>query len=146
METDDDGDLPEGMLDRDVRGRFAEVTLRLPAAFLPRVEALLAEAYADEHALGRAEVERLLAEHSDRLRAMGVRRLLVCGEVARGTATPSSDVHVAYEAELGGEHPRDFWSGLLDFLEEVIGKVVTLPSVDILYRPDAAEAVGLWEA
>ncbi len=47
----------------------------------------------------REEVLRVLAEHRDELRAMGVRELSVFGSVARGEATAASDVDVLVDFE-----------------------------------------------
>lgn len=79
----------------------------------------------------------------------GVGRLLIFGSVARGTATPDSDVDVLYELLPGrvlGWEIEQF----ADELSEVLGRPVDLVSLAALHRrlrePVLAEARALFAA
>jgi uncharacterized protein len=79
----------------------------------------------------------------------GVGRLLIFGSVARGTATPDSDVDVLYELLPGrvlGWEIEQF----VDELSEVLGRPVDLVSRAALHRrlrePVLAEARPLYAA
>lgn len=138
-----DGNGRDGLLARDARGGCAHLTLRVPAAAEARVRALLAEVWAAEPAMGRAEVEERLAAATPRLAALGVTRLVLYGSAARGEAAPCSDVDLAYEG--GADDAWALWDDLRAELEATLGKVVDLRGLAALEGAAAEGAVVVWQ-
>jgi hypothetical protein len=78
----------------------------------------------------RDQALRLLREHMDELRAMGVESLSIFGSVARGEAGPDSDVDVL--AEIGPGIGLFKFVDIRDRLEEILGRPVDLATEDAL--------------
>ncbi len=79
----------------------------------------------------REEVERILIEHAEVLRAQGVKQIGLFGSVLRGEATPESDVDLLVDYEEG----QPSWRGmneLYDILEDAFGRRVELISSKFL--------------
>lgn len=78
----------------------------------------------------RDQVLRLLREHMDELRAMGVESLSIFGSVARGEAGPDSDVDLL--AEIGPGIGLFQYVRIQDRLAEILGRPVDLATPDAL--------------
>ena len=78
-------------------------------------------------------VSRLLKRHKDDLHQRGVKSLAVFGSLARGEATPGSDIDVL----VVFDHPVGLFEfiRLKMYLEELTGRQVDLVTPDAL-RPD----------
>ncbi len=72
----------------------------------------------------RDEALRLLAEHRDEIRALGVRSLALFGSVARDEARPDSDVDVLVELEEPVTYDR--YCDVLEYLEGLFRTKVDL--------------------
>ena len=68
-------------------------------------------------------------------RAFNVRRLDAFGSIARGSATPSSDVDLIVEFVASSQSPARRFFGLLHQLEDSLGCEVDLLTVDSLRNP-----------
>jgi hypothetical protein len=86
----------------------------------------------------RDQALRLLREHMDELRAMGVESLSIFGSVARGEAGPDSDVDVL--AEIGPGIGLFEYVRIQNRLAEILGRPVDLATEDAL-RPWVRERV-----
>lgn len=120
--TDADGNERTGILDVSPRGGFVHVMVRVPESELPRLRTCIGRLYEGRPAPTLDDVRTRLAAASARLRAHGVTDIWVYGSVARGCASPASDVDLAYRSD---ERP-DFqeWASLTDAFEEILGRVV----------------------
>ena len=74
----------------------------------------------------RDEILRIAAKH-------GVQRIRLFGSVARGQATPDSDVD--FLIEVGPQHSAFFPGGLVVELEELLGRKVDVVELEGLYAP-----------
>lgn len=74
--------------------------------------------------MNRVELIRHLKAQGGKLATFGVKRLAIFGSVARGDATPDSDVDVLVEFE--GTATFDQYMRLKMFLEDVLGRPVDL--------------------
>ncbi len=78
-----------------------------------------------------AEILDLLTSHKGEIaRRFGVRRLAIFGSVARGEATPASDVDVLVEFSGPADSRRYF--GLLFYIEDLVGRPVSLVTTKAL--------------
>ncbi len=82
--------------------------------------------------MDRATALRLLREHRAEMDRFGVKSLAVFGSVARDEARPDSDVDMLVEFEHGATFDRYF--GLLEFLEQLLGRRVDLVTRGSLKR------------
>lgn len=76
-----------------------------------------------------------LESHGDELRALGVRKLGLFGSVARGEASPDSDLDFVVEFDLFSFNK---YGGLLDLLEQLLGRRIDISPLEDLrpaYRP-----------
>lgn len=94
----------------------------------------------------RTEILDLLASRRAELaRQFGVRRLALFGSVARGEATPASDVDVLVEFDGTATSRRYF--GLQFYIEDLLGRpvdLVTTKALRVELRPAIeAEAVDV---
>ena len=93
----------------------------------------------------REQVLRILHEHQAELDALGVRRLVLFGSVARDEARPGSDVDLLVEFE----RPTGLFGlfALQNRLEELLGCPVDLGTIDSLkerYRAQVfAESINV---
>ena len=74
--------------------------------------------------MDRDEILQVLRDHQAELRAMGVKSLAIFGSVARGEATPESDVDVL--VEFDGPATFDRFMETKFFLEDLLGCSVDL--------------------
>ncbi len=74
----------------------------------------------------RNEILRIAAKH-------GVQRIRLFGSVARGQASPTSDVD--FLIEVGPKHSAFFPGGLVVELEELLGRKVDVVELEGLYAP-----------
>jgi hypothetical protein len=86
-----------------------------------------------------ADVVKRLRQHHQELRRRGVRRLFVFGSVARGEATPASDVDIVVEFAPAARVSVVSLGSLKADLEEVLGWPVDLGERAAL-RPEARAA------
>ncbi len=86
-----------------------------------------------------AEVIAKLRRRRDLFRAKGMRRLSVFGSVARGAATPESDIDIAVEYEPDREPSLSGFAGLREDLSDLLGRDVDLAEWKTL-RPDVRAA------
>ncbi len=86
----------------------------------------------------RDQALKLLREHMDELRTMGVESLSIFGSVARGEAGPHSDVDVL--AEIGPGIGLFEYVRIRDRLAEILGRPVDLATPDVL-RPRIRDRV-----
>lgn len=78
-----------------------------------------------------AEILDLLASRRGEIaRQFGVRRLAIFGSVARGEATPASDVDVLVEFSGPADSRRYF--GVLFYIEDLVGRPVNLVTTKAL--------------
>ena len=70
-----------------------------------------------------------LAEHRERLRSLGVRRIVVFGSFARGEAREERDIDILIEIAEGGR-TYDTYMDLKFFLEDLFGRGVDLVDRD----------------
>lgn len=70
-----------------------------------------------------------LAEHRERIRSLGVRRIGVFGSFARGEEREESDIDILIEFEEGGRS-FDTYMDLKFFLEDLFGRRVDLVDRD----------------
>ena len=82
-----------------------------------------------------------LAEHRERIRSPGVRRIGVFGSFARGEEREESDIDILIEFEEGGRS-FDTYMGLKFFLEDLFGRRVDLVDRDAI-KPALAPHI-LW--
>ena len=82
-------------------------------------------------ALTRDLTIRRLREAEAEIRDLGVGRLALFGSVARGEATPESDVDLLVEF-LPGEKSFDRFMALSDLLERLLGHRVELVTIEAL--------------
>jgi len=85
-------------------------------------------------------VSTLLKRHQDDLHQRGVKSLAVFGSLARGEATPASDIDVLVEFD----HPVGLFEfiRLKRYLEELTGRRVDLVTPDALRPAMRAEIVS----
>jgi predicted nucleotidyltransferase len=140
--TDVDGNMRDGVLAVQERGRFVHITLRLPDSASRKLSEFIRKAYAGEPVLTVEAARQRLASAAAELRARGVSWIGVYGSVARGTATASSDVDLAYR--LTHEPTFDDWVALSETFERILGKIVDAHRVKDEECPD--ECVIIWEA
>lgn len=81
---------------------------------------------------------KLLRDHMDELRTMGVESLSIFGSVARDEAGPDSDVDVL--AEIGPGIGLFEYVRIRDRLAEILGRPVDLATPDVL-RPRIRDRV-----
>ena len=81
------------------------------------------------------KVEDIRAMAYPACRAFNVRRLDAFGSMARGSATPSSDVDLIVEFVEPNQSPAKRFFGLLHQLEDSLGCEVDLLTVDSLRNP-----------
>ena len=86
----------------------------------------------------RDQALKLLREHMDELRTMGVESLSIFGSVARDEAGPDSDVDLL--AEIGPGIGLFQYVRIQDRLAEILGRPVDLATEDAL-RPGIRENV-----
>ncbi|WP_292519651.1 nucleotidyltransferase family protein [Methanoculleus sp.] len=72
-----------------------------------------------------------LAEHRERIRRLGVRRIGVFGSFARGEESDESDIDILIEFEEGGRS-FDAYMDLKFFLEDLFGRKVDLVDRDAI--------------
>jgi len=72
-----------------------------------------------------------LAEHRERIRSLGVRRIGVFGSFARGEEREESDIDILIEFEEGGRS-FDTYMDLKFFLEDLFGRKVDLVDRDAI--------------
>jgi predicted nucleotidyltransferase len=77
------------------------------------------------------DVLRVLREHQDDLRTLGVRRLGVFGSFVRGEQRPTSDVDLLVEFEPGRK-TFDRFMQLSFFLEDVLQRRVEVVTIESL--------------
>jgi len=82
-----------------------------------------------------------LAEHRERIRSPGIRRIGVFGSFARGEEREESDIDILIEFEEGGRS-FDTYMGLKFFLEDLFGRRVDLVDRDAI-KPALAPHI-LW--
>jgi len=82
-----------------------------------------------------------LAEHRERIRSLGVRRIGVFGSFARGDEHEESDIDILIEFEEGGRS-FDTYMDLKFFLEDLFGRRVDLVDRDAI-KPALAPHI-LW--
>ncbi|RKY65870.1 MAG: hypothetical protein DRQ08_04595 [Candidatus Latescibacterota bacterium] len=74
--------------------------------------------------MNRDEILQLLRDHQEELRTLGVKSLAIFGSVARGEASPESDIDVLVEFT---ESPGfSGYMALKFYLEDLLGKKVDL--------------------
>lgn len=83
----------------------------------------------DKQPSSREEILGFLADHRDRLQALGVRRLGLFGSFSRGEASPASDLDFLVEFKASS---FDAYMDLKFFLEESLGIPVDLVLQDTL--------------
>lgn len=88
----------------------------------------------------REEALRVLAAHSDELRAMGVERLSLFGSVARDQAGDDSDVDVLVEFVPGARIGIFEFLGVQEYLASLLGAEVDLATPASLH-PKLREAI-----
>ncbi len=79
----------------------------------------------------RKELEQVLRDHEQSLRALGVRRLGVFGSFTRGQQHRDSDVDLLVEFEEGAK-TFDHFMGLALLLEDLLGRRVELVTPEAL--------------
>ncbi len=72
-----------------------------------------------------------LAEHRERIRSLGVRRIGIFGSFARGEEREESDIDILIEFEEGGRS-FDTYMDLKFFLEDLFGRRVDLVDRDAI--------------
>jgi len=82
-----------------------------------------------------------LAEHRERIRSLGIRRIGVFGSFARGEEREESDIDILIEFEEGGRS-FDTYMDLKFFLEDLFGRRVDLVDRDAI-KPALAPHI-LW--
>jgi hypothetical protein len=82
-----------------------------------------------------------LAQHRERIRSLGVRRIGVFGSFARGEEREESDIDILIEFEEGGRS-FDTYMDLKFFLEDLFGRRVDLVDRDAI-KPALAPHI-LW--
>ena len=82
-----------------------------------------------------------LAEHRERIRSPGIRRIGVFGSFARGEEREESDIDILIEFEEGGRS-FDTYMGLKFFLEDLFGRRVDLVDRDAIKPVLAPHILG----
>ena len=96
------------------------------------------------HAPGSVHPERILAtlrRHAPELRAAGLARLRLFGSVARGEATPQSDIDLLADFVPGTRISLLTVSGLQIRLAELLGAGVDLSPADWIKEPVREQAL-----
>lgn len=75
-------------------------------------------------AVNRDDILRCLREHMGEIRSLGVQHLSLFGSIARGEATPTSDLDVL--VSFHGPATLDGYMDLRDLLERLTGRRVDL--------------------
>ena len=89
--------------------------------------------------MGRDEVQQRLTTHRAELQRFGVKSLSLFGSVARDEAQPGSDIDVL--VEFKGPVTFDDYTGLLLYLEELLGAKVDLVTPRMVRRPRLRRAI-----
>jgi hypothetical protein len=139
-----DGNEQDGILAWERRATFVHVTLRLRADRVPLVLEALSNAYDGLDAPTVTGVRAALSTINDALGDLGVKSLRAIGSVARGMATPASDIDLLYEA-LPTENAWRLWCDLLAILEETLGRVVDLHEAGRMPPSSRVSAVVVWK-
>ena len=79
----------------------------------------------------KREALALISQHSEAIRAYGVKRCGIFGSVARDETRDASDVDILVEFEPNKKTFRNFM-GLADYLEELLGRPVDLVTAESL--------------
>jgi uncharacterized protein len=95
--------------------------------------------------MDKAKVIARLREHAPALRARGVRHAALFGSLARGTATPRSDIDIMVEIDPDAHVTvfdyvglKDYIAGLFDTPVDVVDREALKPH---LQEPSARDAV-----
>jgi hypothetical protein len=139
-----DGNERDGILAWERRATFVHVTLRLPADRVPLVLEALSYAYDGLDAPTVTGVRAGLSTINDALGDLGVKSLRAIGSVARGVATPASDIDLLYEA-LPTDNAWRLWCDLLALLERTLGRVVDLHQAGRMPPRLRSRAVVVWK-
>lgn len=117
-----DGNERDGFLSVNCRGGYAHVTVRIPADCVDGLEEYVSHIYEGRDPPTLTDVRARLAGASERLRSLGVVRVVVFGSVAEGCATAASDIDLLYYVRdpLGFES----WDLLCEAFEEILERVV----------------------
>jgi predicted nucleotidyltransferase len=113
---------------RETRKRFKSLAARNGLTVQELLRKLIDEylRHEDEQRPALAQVVAELRRRRDLFRSRGIRRLAVFGSVARGEATPQSDVDIAVEYEPGREPSLSGFAGLREDLRDLLGRDVDL--------------------
>ena len=90
--------------------------------------------------MSREDAIRILREHADEIRALGVDRLALFGSFARGEERSESDVDVVVDIEPGRKFSLTDLAGLHVFLSDLFGRETDVVIRKNL-RPRMREAV-----
>ena len=90
--------------------------------------------------MSREDSIRVLREHADEIRALGVARLALFGSLARGEERPESDVDVVVDIEAGRKFSLIDLAGLHVLLSDLFGRETDVVIRKNL-RPHMREAV-----
>src|SRR5438128_2775679 len=95
--------------------------------------------------MDRQQVISILRDHETELRRRGVRRAALFGSVARGTATPASDIDILIELEPDAPIDLFAYAGIKSYIADLFGGPVDVVDRDALkpylQRPVIADAV-----